>query len=204
MKEGGKLCRQERRLKKSCDVNSLTQLFFEKHSTYPQFRFFNATKNHVFNVHSSCAVCAWISTLRNWQGQAGVSQWQFINTAACFLMSSGLFLFLFSVLSGRCVSMRQLSLPGDASLQAGWESDYIWDPAKGWCVTDLCGILGCDIAPLLMYMKGLFAWKSNPVQKKKSWNFLIMGRSKAKYMYLKFFKMLFTIYRNVYVQKEEH
>lgn len=55
-----------------------------------------------------------------------------------------------------------------------------------------------------MYMKGLFAWKSNPVQKKKSWNFLIMGRSKAKYMYMKFFKMLFTIYRNVYVQKEEH
>lgn len=54
------------------------------------------------------------------------------------------------------------------------------------------------------YMEGLFAWKSNPVQKKKSWNFLIMGRSKAKYMYLKFFKMLFTIYRNVYVQKEEH
>lgn len=31
-----------------------------------------------------------------------------------------------------------------------------------------------------------------------------MGRSKAKYMYMKFFKMLFTIYRNVYVQKEEH
>lgn len=43
-----------------------------------------------------------------------------------------------------------------------------------------------DIAPLLMYMEGPFAWKSYPVQKKKSWNFLIMGRSKAKYMYMKF------------------
>lgn len=150
------LCRQERKYKKSCDVNSLTQLFFEKAFNLSPIQVLQCNKESCLQcAFILCSMCMDIHFTQLTLGQAGVSQCQNINTAACYLMSSGLFLFLFSVLSGRCVSMCKLSLPGYASLQAWRESDFIRDPAKGWCVTELSGILGCDISPPFQYMEGL-------------------------------------------------
>lgn len=69
------LCRQERKYKKSCDVNSLTQLFFEKAFNLSSIQVLQCNKESCLQcAFILCSMCMDIHFTQLTLGQAGVSQ----------------------------------------------------------------------------------------------------------------------------------
>lgn len=69
------LCRQERNYKKSCDVNSLTQLFFEKAFNLSSIQVLQCNKESCLQcAFILCSMCMDIHFTQLTLGQAGVSQ----------------------------------------------------------------------------------------------------------------------------------
>lgn len=69
------LCRQERKYKKSCDVNSLTHLFFEKAFNLSSIQVLQCNKESCLQcAFILCSMCMDIHFTQLTLGQAGVSQ----------------------------------------------------------------------------------------------------------------------------------